>query len=281
MKNLTLSILCLVPGALQDQVRLSELLRELGSDSSPIRERATNALQEIGEPALPFLREAARDSDPERKARVLEIISKIEWTEVWGREVGTDLTQEEQRFLKERQYLAWIEALVPPKEWKLEAIPFPEDDPIWSVLEKKLFSGARFTKGPERKGQRGIPEGWTNDFNVRGKDAWLTRLSYWIQATGRQGTEPGLYLLQLRSKQFVLSEKSLAWDASEGMLPCMKDFACAGVRQSLISHPDFTRTFEREGKTTGAFYSFSVDYSTPRKLAHLFIKERWALLDLR
>src|SRR5262249_57165752 len=60
-----------------EKVRL--LIRQLGDDSFEVREKATQALIAIGEPAVPFLRQAAKSTDPEvvrRAERILQAIVK-------------------------------------------------------------------------------------------------------------------------------------------------------------------------------------------------------------
>jgi hypothetical protein len=60
-----------------EKVRL--LIRQLGDDSFEVREKATQALIKMGEPAVPFLRQAAKSTDPEvvrRAERCLQAIVK-------------------------------------------------------------------------------------------------------------------------------------------------------------------------------------------------------------
>jgi WD40 repeat protein len=65
-----------VPGV--DQARVAKLIRELDDDSYPVRERATEELEEAGEPAAPALREAAKKSpSAEVRDRAGRLLGKL------------------------------------------------------------------------------------------------------------------------------------------------------------------------------------------------------------
>jgi len=57
---------------------VGRLLGQLGSDSYPEREAASRALEAIGEPALPSLRQARRSNDPEVQRRAAGLVEAIE-----------------------------------------------------------------------------------------------------------------------------------------------------------------------------------------------------------
>jgi hypothetical protein len=62
-----------------DVEKVRALIRQLGDDSFEVREKASQALIAVGEPAVPFLREAAKSTDPEvvrRADRCLQAILK-------------------------------------------------------------------------------------------------------------------------------------------------------------------------------------------------------------
>ncbi|HEY1338846.1 MAG TPA: hypothetical protein VGF59_15125 [Bryobacteraceae bacterium] len=79
--------LLLVTSALLPQVwsepateadEIDRLVRQMGSDSFAERQKASKALEAIGEPALATLRKAARDSDAEIRRRATELVRTIE-----------------------------------------------------------------------------------------------------------------------------------------------------------------------------------------------------------
>jgi hypothetical protein len=58
--------------------RVARLIALLGSPTFAERERATQALEKVGVPALPALREAARKADPEVRRRANDLVERIE-----------------------------------------------------------------------------------------------------------------------------------------------------------------------------------------------------------
>jgi HEAT repeat protein len=61
-----------------DRRRVEEMVRHLGSDVYEEREQATRGLIRRGPPALPFLRRAADDPDPEARRRARRCLEEIE-----------------------------------------------------------------------------------------------------------------------------------------------------------------------------------------------------------
>jgi hypothetical protein len=61
-----------------DQARIAELVKQLGSDTFADRQKATDALEAIGEPALDALRKAAKSTDAEVRKRAGALVEKIE-----------------------------------------------------------------------------------------------------------------------------------------------------------------------------------------------------------
>jgi hypothetical protein len=78
-----------LPAAAPPTVPVARLIQQLGSDSFGQREGATRALDRIGEPALPLLREATRDLDPEVRVRAGGLVRLIQ-----GRLARTDFPRE-------------------------------------------------------------------------------------------------------------------------------------------------------------------------------------------
>jgi hypothetical protein len=57
--------------------KIKELIKQLGDDSYAVREKASAALVALGQPALPLLREATKDSDLEIVRRAQACIERI------------------------------------------------------------------------------------------------------------------------------------------------------------------------------------------------------------
>jgi HEAT repeat protein len=58
--------------------QIKELVAQLGHDDFAVREEATKKLSEIGRPAVPAVREAAKSGDAEVRMRARRILDKIE-----------------------------------------------------------------------------------------------------------------------------------------------------------------------------------------------------------
>jgi HEAT repeat protein len=65
----------LKPGLAEE---IKTLIRQLGDDNFKTRENASQRLQELGRPAIPALREAARDPDAEVRQRATRIIEAVQ-----------------------------------------------------------------------------------------------------------------------------------------------------------------------------------------------------------
>jgi HEAT repeat protein len=61
-----------------DTARLTDAVRRLGDDDFDTREKASDELIRAGRKALPFLKAAERDKDPERARRVAQCLQEIE-----------------------------------------------------------------------------------------------------------------------------------------------------------------------------------------------------------
>jgi hypothetical protein len=59
-------------------LKIKNLIKDLGADEAQIREKATKELKEIGEPAISALKEAAQSDDPEVSWRSMIILRAIE-----------------------------------------------------------------------------------------------------------------------------------------------------------------------------------------------------------
>lgn len=60
------------------EAKIEQLIEQLGADDWQTREAATNALEEIGEPAEPFLKKVIQNPDAEVRIRAKGLIRKIE-----------------------------------------------------------------------------------------------------------------------------------------------------------------------------------------------------------
>src|SRR5262249_37552946 len=61
-----------------ERTRLAELVKKLGDDDFDVREKACASLVKAGRSALPFLRQAQKDRDPEVVRRSRDCLDKIE-----------------------------------------------------------------------------------------------------------------------------------------------------------------------------------------------------------
>ncbi|MBI4614674.1 MAG: HEAT repeat domain-containing protein [Planctomycetes bacterium] len=72
----SISWLCMAAGALADD-RIETLVVQLGDSNWQVRERAERELVEIGREAIPELKDATQDEDPEIAARAHEALAEI------------------------------------------------------------------------------------------------------------------------------------------------------------------------------------------------------------
>src|SRR5689334_3303005 len=76
MAAAVLSALLLWQGA--DDKKVGDLIRDLGADEYSVRERAESDLRKMGDAAIPALREALEDKDPERALRAHRVLESLE-----------------------------------------------------------------------------------------------------------------------------------------------------------------------------------------------------------
>ena len=76
MATIALSALLLWQGA--DDKKVGDLIRDLGADEYAVRERAEGQLRKLGDAAIPALREALEDKDPERALRAHRVLQDLE-----------------------------------------------------------------------------------------------------------------------------------------------------------------------------------------------------------
>ena len=76
MAAIVLSALLLCQGA--DDKKVADLIRDLGADEYSVRERAESELRTMGDAALPALRQALEDKDPERALRAHRVLQDVE-----------------------------------------------------------------------------------------------------------------------------------------------------------------------------------------------------------
>jgi len=66
------------PNSTELEAKIEQLIKDLGAEDWQTREAATKALEEIGEPAEPFLKEALPNPDPEVSMRAEKLLRRIE-----------------------------------------------------------------------------------------------------------------------------------------------------------------------------------------------------------
>lgn len=71
--------------------RILALIDDLGAEEWEVREKAQKALVEIGTPALPFLRRALYDQDPEIRHRAQAVLALLAGLSAWNQEVRRKL----------------------------------------------------------------------------------------------------------------------------------------------------------------------------------------------
>lgn len=76
MAAVVFSALLLLQGA--DDKKVGDLIRDLGADEYSVRERAETELRKLGDAAVPALREALEDKDPERALRAHRVLEDLE-----------------------------------------------------------------------------------------------------------------------------------------------------------------------------------------------------------
>ena len=288
MKIIACAVLLWVPQAVPEDPKIAELIRALGSEGIQERDRAQKALLDAGKAALPQLRKAADDADPERKSRIRALISRMEWTPLKGRPVLQDLTDEERTFLGGAGLMTLSNAktLLMSLEGHGSTAEFakPEEGPsrvpIWTFIQPALFENAAVKGLGGSRPTTGKSEEYFDQRTLAAGNFLLTLQSHYENVVrGRSGILAYKYLpyALLETRETVdLSPTGLTWDAKEGVLPCLKQVMVPGPKNVTLKR---TRTFEKDGKVTGAYYQFDWDGRNGRMetLRHLFVKERWAL----
>lgn len=82
------------------QEKIKNLIKDLGNDEARVREKATKELKEIGEPAVPLLKEAMESDDAEISWRTRIILRAIERKKQESKEHKDDLVKPEPKIIK-------------------------------------------------------------------------------------------------------------------------------------------------------------------------------------
>ncbi len=101
------TLVLLTPAFLVAQENIDQLIEQLGDDDIEVRDKAQAELEKIGKPAVEALEKAAKDEDPERRARAQSILSTL-------RNVARRTVTEKDKFgnpVKETDYNALDEKL--------------------------------------------------------------------------------------------------------------------------------------------------------------------------
>jgi hypothetical protein len=291
MTRLLLALSMVLPlcQAAPDEARIDRLIRLLASPTIEERDKAQKELLEMGAPALPTLRKAADDPDLERQARVRKLISSIEWQPLRGRDVAKDLTDDERKFLGQAGLLTLsnpkfliksLEAL-DPSTADLDFDVRPPQHEVWSFVDAGLFEKSDVKGSHSIVPTQGRSARHWDKWVIAGGTASLTLQSdYEHVVRGPSGILAHKYLpfglLETRSA-LELSTQSLKWDETRGVLPCLQGYMAPGPKNLTVKS---SRTFEKDGKLTGAYYNFDWDGKggSMNTLRHLFVKEHWALL---
>jgi hypothetical protein len=274
----------------QEGTTLAERLRDLGSELPQVRERAERDLVAMGEAALPALRKASDDPDPERKERIRNILSRIEWNLLLqSRNVLQDLTDEERKFLDGVGHmtlsnpitlLRCLESHDPAGVELLKGETALPKHEIWPFIDPSAFKNARIKGDHQAAPTQGNSSRHSDRWILAAKDLSLTIQSdYEHVMRGHSGIQAHRHLphglLEFRTP-LTLSRENLTWDADAGIVPCLKGVMAPGKKN--VS-PQRTQIFEKDGKISGAYVQFNWDRTgSMTTLRHLFVKERWALL---
>jgi hypothetical protein len=288
--KILLACLLLPWASVQDGTTLAERLRDLGSELPQVRERAERDLVALGEAALPALRKASDDPDPERKERVRNIVARIEWNLLLqSRSVLQDLTDDERKFLEGVGHmtlsnpitlLRCLESHDPTGVERLKAEAALPKQELWSFIDPSRFKDAKIKGDHQVAPTQGNSSRHADRWIFATKDLSLTiQTDYEHIMRGHSGIHAHRHLphglLEFRSP-LAFSRESLTWDADAGMLPCLKDVMLPGKKN--VS-PQRTQIFEKDGKISGAYFQFVWDRTgSMTTLRHVFVKERWALL---
>lgn len=79
MRAVLMAVLLALPAIAQDAERIDELIRQLGSDETEVRDRAERELGRIGRPAYEAVKAAAESDDPEVRFRALRVLPRVRW----------------------------------------------------------------------------------------------------------------------------------------------------------------------------------------------------------
>ena len=85
--------------------KLKDLIEKLGNDDPEEREKAQKEIMRYGKGAIPFLKEATKDKDPERSSRAQSIIDEIEKKEAKKTKKNKTITGKNRKFLFDKGIL--------------------------------------------------------------------------------------------------------------------------------------------------------------------------------
>src|SRR5438067_2249271 len=109
-----------------ERLAVAALVRQLGSDSFPERQKASLRLKESGLKAVPLLRRALHDDDPEVARRAEDLLAGLPRS-------GAELTRAAARVLARRKSAGAVPVLV-------AFLPFAEDDSAEEDLSAALLA---------------------------------------------------------------------------------------------------------------------------------------------
>jgi len=298
MKNAALALMLFLA---QDEAKLAELIRLLGSEDIQTREQAEKELLAVGAPAYPALERALKDKDPEIRSRAKSIHGRIHRRFQFEEFKKQDLQArwksfrsdfQEELSVQERRRLDAVPALSTPlrvpecrnvtEEKELPETAAPARGSPWHFLDAKPFTPAVVLRG----------EG------VDGTPVWRVRserfaFQFWRLSDEKNRRASCFFIVEPLDGRFELTRESVRRNPPKGAVACLSEVARPEGWDHLISlegqiesdgwnHLLGARVFmDGSGKFQGAFYAFGWDQDRPfASLRHLLVKERFAFFEI-
>lgn len=149
--------------------RIRQLVRGLGSDSFRTREASENTLAEIGDPAVPLLKQALSNPDPEVRRRAKSTLAMIRWhvSPVLRRITGDLMVGFQERTHTEREIIVRALASV-GKEYSIATlsaiVEAEEHRGVWLAAVWALFDMG--SEGELALAKLGVSQNWPERLDV-------------------------------------------------------------------------------------------------------------------
>lgn len=287
----------------QDEAKLAELIRLLGSEEIQTREKAEKELLAVGAPAYPALERAMKDKDPEIRSRAKSIHGRMRRRFQFEEFKKQDLQARWKSFrpdfqpelsAQERGHLDSVPAFsaalrVPECGNVTEEKELPETAATahgspWQFLDSKPFTPAVVLRGEAADG--------TSVWRVRSE---RFAFQFWRlpKERIRLGHASGFFIVEPLDGRFELTRESVRRNPPRGAVASLSEVARPEGWNHLHSqegqiesdgwnHLLGARPFlDGNGKLRGAYYTFGWDQDKPfASLRHLFVKESFALFEI-